>query len=175
MMAAFSRESRSDGRPSDIQIACVATSESSLSGSSTSADGSCRPRRSGTHVCSHSLYRNSELNGPMYAMKGAATIMLPTSIAFSSPRSSTLAAQRTPSSLRPLTSRSARESFLAVAAALAISAFFSSVACISWFCSAALRALRASTCSLTAASFLFASLSLPSASLSSPRLGATSR
>jgi hypothetical protein len=173
--AAFSSERRSEGSPSVCHDACFATSERRRSGSSSSEHGICRPRRSGTHVSIHILLRNSELNGPMYAMNGAATIMLPTSRSRSSASVSTLSAQRTPSSLRPLTRRSARESRFAVASALAISVFFSSVACISWFCSASLRALSAATVSLTEASFLFASASLPSASCSSARLGATSR
>mmetsp|Transcript_15126 Transcript_15126/g.37835 ORF Transcript_15126/g.37835 Transcript_15126/m.37835 type:complete len:217 (-) Transcript_15126:2118-2768(-) len=108
MMAAFSIESRSDGSPSPFQLARCASSQSSESGSRSSEQGISRPRKSGTHVLSQSCSRNSESNGPMYAINGAATITFPTSIVLSCSSRSTLMPQRSFSSLRPLTNLSAR-------------------------------------------------------------------
>jgi len=71
--------------------------------------------------------RNFKMQSSPYA-KDAAIITLPTSSAFSSSRLSTLAPHRSFSSLRPLTSRSARLSRLAVRSAICVRSFFSSVA-----------------------------------------------
>ena len=156
MIAAFSVESGSAGSPSVRQPAVIEASVSRSIGLKPSVEGILRSTMSGIHLPAHRSLRKVALKGAMYAMKEEETITSPTSTRSLSSSCATFSVQRTPSSLRPLTSRVARLARICVFSALATSSFFSLVESSSCLASSALRSSSDCTCARTAASFLLA-------------------
>mmetsp|Transcript_18183 Transcript_18183/g.40364 ORF Transcript_18183/g.40364 Transcript_18183/m.40364 type:complete len:240 (+) Transcript_18183:173-892(+) len=109
MMAPFSREMRSAGRPSFCHTAICESFVSTCMGSTLAVSGMSRPMRSCTHTVFQRFRRNSAPKAPMYEVKAAASMTSPARVSSCERRPSTVRPQRSFSEARPLVRRSARD------------------------------------------------------------------
>mmetsp|Transcript_11611 Transcript_11611/g.31647 ORF Transcript_11611/g.31647 Transcript_11611/m.31647 type:complete len:259 (+) Transcript_11611:3369-4145(+) len=173
MIAPFSMDRGSVGRPSLAQRALVESSVSRSSGIMPWDMGIARSMRSGSHFSCTSCWRKCMLNGPAYDTKAAATSTSPTSRPSTDSMRLISLFQRVFSPDRPLIRRSASCALRLVFSACATAAFLSAVA----FIRPSSRAVTLSCSSFTRArmpaSFLLAPSSLRLASAKAARFGAT--
>mmetsp|Transcript_13737 Transcript_13737/g.31798 ORF Transcript_13737/g.31798 Transcript_13737/m.31798 type:complete len:251 (+) Transcript_13737:2960-3712(+) len=173
MMAPFCTDTESEGRPSLHHDAISASSVRTSRGSMPSVMGIWRSMMSGIHLSATMVVRKRALKAPMYDTNADAITTSPTRLRSWMANWSSELAQRTFSSARPFTRRSAKLARCSVRSICWMAAFLSAVACSNCPVSLARRASRSATLARTADSALFASSSLELASASFWRLGST--
>mmetsp|Transcript_36229 Transcript_36229/g.69449 ORF Transcript_36229/g.69449 Transcript_36229/m.69449 type:complete len:259 (-) Transcript_36229:4333-5109(-) len=173
MMAPFSMESGSVGRPWLAQRARLASPESRSSSTSPSVMGISLSLMSGIHLVFTSSSLNLLLKGPTYDTKDEARSTSPTSFSSCTPNCRIAWPQRLFSEESPFTSRSARSAFFCVLSACAMAAFLSSVAFIKFSSKLATLSWSSFTLALIPINLRLAPSSFLFASASAARLGAT--
>mmetsp|Transcript_10302 Transcript_10302/g.22117 ORF Transcript_10302/g.22117 Transcript_10302/m.22117 type:complete len:220 (-) Transcript_10302:3083-3742(-) len=173
MMAPFSMDRGSVGRPSLAHLALAVSSVSRSSGFTPWLMGMALSIRSGSHFSFSRLCLNIMLKGPAYDTKAAAISTSPTSLPSTASMRLISAFQRVFSPDRPLIRRSASCALRLVFSACAMALFLSMVAFIRPSSRAATRSCSSLTRDRMPFSFLVATASLLLASARAARLGAT--
>mmetsp|Transcript_6707 Transcript_6707/g.13097 ORF Transcript_6707/g.13097 Transcript_6707/m.13097 type:complete len:220 (-) Transcript_6707:4114-4773(-) len=173
IMAPFSTESGSVGKPSFAHFAFVASLVRRSRGTIPEVIGICFSITSGSHLSLVSSWRNCVLKGPAYETNAEAINTSPTKRPSTSSKRLISMFQRVFSPDNPLIKRSANCALRPVRSAWAIAAFLSSVAFINPTSNAATRSWSSLTLARMPASFLFAPSSFLFASASAARFGAT--
>mmetsp|Transcript_31209 Transcript_31209/g.79125 ORF Transcript_31209/g.79125 Transcript_31209/m.79125 type:complete len:278 (+) Transcript_31209:3191-4024(+) len=173
VMAPFSIETRSLGRPSLFHAAICAVSVRMRSGSGFSDMGMLFFLTKGSMQSSNSMPRNFLEKQPTYETKAEAMSTSPGSSVLSSFICCTLMAQRSCSDPRAFIRRCARASLFCSFSPSATTAFFSATTLSYSAMSVSSLLCRSATCALTSSSFWFASASSCCACLRALRLGST--
>mmetsp|Transcript_27855 Transcript_27855/g.46607 ORF Transcript_27855/g.46607 Transcript_27855/m.46607 type:complete len:276 (+) Transcript_27855:1278-2105(+) len=173
MMAPFSMDSGSVGRPSLFHAARPASVDSRSRTFIPSVMGMARSITSFSHFSKKREKRNLELKGPRYDTNDDAKSTSPTSFSSITANSVMAVPQRLFSEDSPLTNLSARSAFCCVLSACAMAPFLSCVAFIRFSSNAATLACSSPTFARIPVSFLLAPSSFLFASARLARLGAT--
>mmetsp|Transcript_12940 Transcript_12940/g.48377 ORF Transcript_12940/g.48377 Transcript_12940/m.48377 type:complete len:207 (-) Transcript_12940:10313-10933(-) len=173
MIAPFSMESGSVGKPSIPHPARMPGVDSTSSGVTPVVIGISRSIISGSHFSLTKNSRNLVLNGPAYDTNEEPTSTSPTSLASATPNAVMASPQRLFSPDKPFTSRSAKFALACVFSAAAMALFLSSVAAIKSDSRFATRSCKAATFARIPESFVFAASNLAFASASIALFGAT--